>query len=174
MVRLSQASGRGVSLATVSTDADRACAEYSESRAALLVDDNEEEEAEGLAVAPAVVSVVSSAANAARMACMRVVAWQLVCVRLASTERATARVMHETAARQVRHQPRCQSKRHLTASRQRRNSKAAAHPRPEQEGRARCGSLPTGYKRATPLTALRAVPLSVRDRLARTARARRR
>ncbi len=57
-----------------------------------------------------------------------------VCVRLASTERATARVTQErSAGRQIRHQPR--PLRHPTASRERRNNKAAAHPRPEQKGR---------------------------------------
>ncbi len=52
-----------------------------------------------------------------------------VCVRLASTERATARVMQQgSAGRKIRHKPR--PVRHPTASRERRNSIAAAHPRP--------------------------------------------
>ncbi len=46
-----------------------------------------------------------------------------VCVRLASTERATARIRQEgSAGRKIRHQPR--PLRHPTASRERRNSKA--------------------------------------------------
>ncbi len=51
-----------------------------------------------------------------------------VCVHVASTERATARVMQEgSAARQIRHEPR--PLRHPTASRERRNSKAATPAR---------------------------------------------
>ncbi len=66
-----------------------------------------------------------------------------MCVRLASTERATARIMQEgSAGRKIRHQPR--PLRHPTASCERRNSIAAAHPRPEQKRarwRSRCNAV---------------------------------